>query len=80
MQQLHNPYVLKILAQTTYGEQVYGSEAVTYSGTECIGSTCVTSPLANTGFTVWFAVTLSSVLIFSALLVRFWRKPDIKKK
>lgn len=71
---------LNFVAQTAYGDYPYGGEVINYSGV-CINDACsvTTSPLASTGFTVWFAVTLASVLIFSALIVRFWKKSEKKR-
>lgn len=71
---------LLTLAQTAYGELPYSGETVNYSGV-CVNDSCTvtTSPLANTGFTLWFAITLASLLIFFALLVRFWKRSKIDK-
>lgn len=80
MNGIFNP-LLRLVAQTNYGEQIYGGEDITYSGL-CLNDACTVtaSPLANTGFTLWFAFTCACLLILIALIVRFWKKPNKKKK
>jgi hypothetical protein len=73
---------------STYGEGAYNSG--TYSG--CIvnaqTSICepthnsggsVTSALVNTGVGVAIAISLAAAIIFSAMLIRFFKKPKDNK-
>ncbi len=65
---------------STYGSDPYGS--ATYNGAaQSDATTQSTTPtagggmLANTGFDVLLAVSLACLIIFVALLIRFWKRP-----
>lgn len=63
-----------------YFASVYGAgnynESVYSTGTDTPTSTSGNSGvLANTGFDLILGVTIASVIIFTALIVRFWKKP-----
>ncbi len=57
--------------QDVYGSDVYGSD--NYSGTNN------PSKLINTGTVTIFIITVAAMLILSALVVRFWKRPTKKK-
>jgi hypothetical protein len=70
---------------STYGSGPYGSS--TYDGAaQSAATTQSTAPaatptanggvLANTGFDVMLAVSLACLIIFVALVIRFWRRPS----
>ena len=61
----------------TYGSGAYGAcayETSTSCSTSAGGSNTGGSGLVNTGFMVVVIVTLACMVIFAALLVRFWRR------
>ena len=74
---------------STYGSGVYNSSSYqnassTSSSTSTptstgptAGTTATSSggTLANTGFDLLLAATIGSVVIFSALVIKFWKKP-----
>lgn len=67
----------KLYIATTYDCGAYGSSS--YSSTASVCATTTSTPgnsvLTNTGFDVLIGVTVACVLVFAALVVRFWRKP-----
>lgn len=71
-------YMYSIFAQA-YGEGAYGSSTYqngTVTSTTTSGGTNGT--LTDTGFDVLLIATVACVVIFVALLVRFWRRPAKK--
>jgi hypothetical protein len=63
-----------------YGSGNYNSS--TYSYTTCTNASGATvscgsssGVLTNTGFDILLASTLACVIIFSALMIRFWKRP-----
>ncbi len=75
---------------STYGSGSYDNSA--YNGATATSTATGTSPgqsnngnvLTNTGFDIAVAVTLASVIIFSALVIKFWQRgkaspPDLTK-
>lgn len=85
MVEVENKYVMSnintnILA-STYGCGTYGSG--TYENNACAsttagGSTGSGSVLTNTGFDLLLVATLAVTIIFIALIVRFWKRPNKK--
>lgn len=80
-------YKLQPIFASTYGSSTYDSS--TYGGCTMQGSTCVPNTtggaggtttsgggvLTNTGFDVALVGTLAAVVLLSAVLVRFVRRP-----
>jgi hypothetical protein len=58
--------------QSTYST---GTTSATNTSAGAAGSSGV---LANTGFDLILGATIGSVIIFSALVIRFWKKPSKK--
>lgn len=69
-------YMYSIFAQA-YGEGAYGSS--TYQNGTVTSTTTsgggTNGALTDTGFDVLLIATIACVVIFIALLVRFWRRP-----
>jgi hypothetical protein len=81
--------LVNFFASTTYGSGAYGSS--TYQGSATTGSNTTGSgsgsssgsgsagsssgTLSNTGFDIVAAVTVACVIIFLALIIRFWKRP-----
>ena len=63
MQQFLYNKILAVYGDGAYSRSVYGDAAGSGSG-----------GLANTGLWIAVAVTAACLLIFTALLVRFWRR------
>lgn len=62
-----------------YNSNVYSSTGQTSTGTTTTatgGTTGSGSPLANTGFDLVLGATVGSVIIFTALVIRFWKRPS----
>lgn len=71
-------YAVQGFAQTysesSYGNSTYGTSSTTNTTTgTSAGSSSGT--LTNTGMVVSAVVAIACLVIFAALLVRFWRKP-----
>jgi hypothetical protein len=68
---------------STYGSGSYNSStyngAATGSSTSSGGSSSSSSTLTNTGIDIATGVTLACVIIFVALVVKFWKKPKSKQ-
>jgi hypothetical protein len=63
-----------IYVASTYGSGDYNS--CTYNGSNTACNTSASSGLlADTGFIVLAVVTVAVIIIFAALLVRFFKKP-----
>jgi len=76
---------LSYLAQTNdnstcsdgqYGSDVYGSDI--YGGDTANDCNTSSAELINTGTLVALIVTVATLLIFAALLARFWKRPTKK--
>ena len=74
-------YMYSIFAQA-YGEGAYGSstyqDGTIGSSTTTTASGGTNGALTDTGFDVLLIATIACVVIFVALLVRFWRRPAKK--
>lgn len=68
-------YFAEVYGAGTYNSKTYNSS--TSTGTSA-GTTGSGSPLANTGFDLMLAATLGSVIIFTALIIRVWKRPAKK--
>jgi hypothetical protein len=73
-----------IFLATTYDCGAYGggsydngtcTSTTSSNGASTTASTSGSGVLTNTGFDILLAVTLGCVLIFAALVVKFWKKP-----
>ena len=63
----------------TYNTDVYNGSATTGTSTGSGGgSSAGGGVLTNTGFDVILAVTVACVIVFAALVVRFWKRPAKK--
>jgi hypothetical protein len=66
-----------------YGEGSYNTSdyngSTTSSGTPATSTPQGSGVLANTGVELLAGATLASVIIFSALIIRFWKKPARSK-
>jgi hypothetical protein len=60
-----------------YGAGNYETSACSASSTG--GSSGNNGVLTNTGFDILLIATIAAALIFTALVVRFWRRPAKKK-
>src|SRR4051812_44119976 len=84
------PYFSATYGNGTYNTGTYNGAAVTQPqpsanpgapGTTGSGSAAgsatgtSTNPLANTGFDLVLGATLGCLIIFSALVIRFWKRP-----
>jgi len=66
---------------STYGSSTYNTN--NYNGTSTTGTSTGSGSgssagggvLSNTGLDIAVAVTLACVIIFAALVVRFWKRP-----
>ena len=65
---------------STYGSGTYNTDV--YNGSTSTGTSTGTGSgsssggvLTNTGFDIAAAVTLACVIVFVALVVRFWKRP-----
>jgi len=75
-------YITNIFAQT-YGSGDYGNSTYQNGTTTTTGSTGSGSAgggtsggvLTDTGFDILLAATLACVLLFTAVVVRFWKRP-----
>lgn len=67
-------YFASAYGSDTYNSSVYGS-ASTSTSTGTTTSSNGGTTLANTGFDLLLAATLASVIVFAALVIRFFRKP-----
>lgn len=79
-------YYTNIFAQT-YGSGAYGSSTYENGTTVTSGSAGTSSAgggsgttgvLTDTGFDILLAVTVACVIVFAALVVRFWKRPAKK--
>lgn len=77
-----NAYNLYYFAQAygegTYSSSTYSTQTTTGTGTGS-GSGTGTSGggvLSNTGFDIAAAITLACVIVFAALIIRFWKRPN----
>jgi hypothetical protein len=71
----YTTYFASAYGAGNYDSSTYGTGNVTSTGTGAAGSTGSGNVLANTGFDLVLAATLGSVIIFSAIVIRFWKKP-----
>ncbi len=69
---MRNYYFASTYGSGSYNNSTYNGTASTSTGAD--GTSGATGVLANTGFDVIIAVTLACLIIFIALLVRFWRR------
>jgi hypothetical protein len=64
---------------STYGSGTYNTDV--YNGSTSTGTSTGTGSssgggvLTNTGFDIALAVTVACVIVFAALVVRFWKRP-----
>jgi sugar phosphate permease len=65
-------YLNKTFAQT-YGQGTYGS--LSYQTGTVSSSSSTGSILTNTGFDILLALTVACVIIFTAIIVNFYRRP-----
>ena len=74
---------------STYGSGQYDSSTYSGSTAEATSSSVSQNPastaapggsglLANTGFDVLLALSLACLIIFVALIIRFWKRPPTK--
>jgi hypothetical protein len=72
----YNYYLAQAYGSGNYGENTYtGESTVTGSGTSTsAGGTTASGDLANTGIYVVAIVSIACLIIFIALLVRFFRR------
>jgi predicted MFS family arabinose efflux permease len=61
----------------TYNTSTYNGATTTSTGSGS-GSSAGGSVLTNTGFDVILAVTVACLIVFAALVVRFWKRPAKK--
>lgn len=68
-----------------YGQGDYGSDAYNAQSTSGTGGSTTTgansggsSVLTNTGFDIALIVVIACVVVFVALIVRFWKRPAKK--
>ena len=57
----------------SYGAGTFDNGSCSTSSTS--GGTSSGSLLTNTGFDIALAVTVACVIIFAALVIRFWKRP-----
>lgn len=67
-------YLAQVYGDGSYGSSAYSSSTTTGTGTTTPAATGG-SLLTNTGFDVALSATLACVIIFSAVVVRFWKRP-----
>lgn len=70
-------YVLNTFGQA-YGAGAYGSSTYQNGTTTAAGTTGTngtSGALTNTGFDLVLAATVACVIIFTALVIRFWKRP-----
>jgi hypothetical protein len=82
-------YFASTYGSDAYNTNVYSTGSTTSTGTGGTGSTAAGTgestipgslnnsgnPLANTGFDLILGATIGSIIIFSALVIRFWKNP-----
>jgi hypothetical protein len=62
-----------------YGSSTYATNGSTATGTAAAGeSTRASGSLSNTGFDILAAASLACLIIFAALVIKFWRRPAAK--
>jgi len=75
-------YYYTRFAQTTYGQGTYNSctygdttSCTSTGGNAGSGSGASGASLTNTGLMIALVVAVASLIVFVALIVRFWRRP-----
>lgn len=67
---IYSHYFASVYGAGTYDQSSYSTGTTT--GTSTSGSSGV---LANTGFDLVLGATIGCIIIFAALIIRFWKKP-----
>lgn len=75
MQYLVYSLFAQAYGEGAYGSSAYGAEGSTSTVTSTSGSTSG-GVLSDTGLTLLVIATMACLVIFVALLVRFWRRPS----
>lgn len=73
--QIYAPYLAQT-ASSHYGEGSYSSSVYNGEKTDSSGL----GQLVNTGTVIGLTVTIGALLIFSAILVKVWRRPKKNSK
>lgn len=71
---MKNYYIAATYGSGSYDSATYGGNTTSSTGTSGTGTT---GQLADTGFGVLAFVTVACLIIFVALLVRFWRRKPV---
>lgn len=71
-----NFYIAEAYGQGLYNANTYSNQSTTAEApASTAAGTGGAGLLTNTGFDVLLAVTLACAIIFTALVIRFWRRP-----
>lgn len=68
-------YFASTYNDSSYGSSSYNGASTTSTGTNTAGTTGGTSPLTNTGFDLVAIVTVASVVLLIAVVIRIWKRP-----
>lgn len=64
----------------SYGGSAYATGSNTSSAQNANQGATANGTLSNTGFDILAVVTIACVIIFAALLIRFWRRSSTVEK
>lgn len=79
MKYVLNGYFAQAYSEGSYNGNTYSASTTTSTGSgQSTNTASGGSLLTNTGFDVALSATFASVIIFSALVIRFWKRPAKK--